>query len=176
MADKFSVIPPSPPGPSFASADVTQADIAAAGDISQAQAASIILQATNGGQGVQNDQSGVIALLAAILRNQKRNNANYTPMPFSFGAYIQQQLVGADPLRNYLLIQNVGSGDLMVLFETSSVNAQDFSSATAVLTTKQTRCVRIVAGGYYEPLVAPTNAISLFTLGTGTNGLFVAGS
>jgi hypothetical protein len=81
-------------------------------------------------------------------------------------------------VRSYLLIQNVGSGDLMVLFEGGPSSVQDMSSAAGQneLTVKQTRAIRVVAGGNYEPLMPPSNAITIFTIGTATQGVCIEGA
>jgi hypothetical protein len=45
------------------------------------------------------------------------------------------------------------------------------AAGQAQLTNQQTRAVRVVAGGYYEPLIAPTNQITIFTLNTATQAM-----
>lgn len=180
MSGQITRIPPSAPGYNLTSADV------GALNVSPEQAARVMLAVAQGlpanvpglGAIAPGDVSGVTLLLAAILRSQKRASASYTPFGFGFATWARQQVFGPNPNRAYLLIQNVGSGDLMVCFENGPQSVQDLSAATdqQQLTNQQQRSVRIVAGGYFEPLVPPTNPITLFTLGTGTQGLAVEGA
>lgn len=117
-------------------------------------------------------------LLAAILKSQVKANSRYNVTGWQLDDFQQQMIFTENPLRNYLLVQNVGSGDLMIIFEDTGVEVQDFSTAASQqqLIDKQTRAVRIVAGGYFEPLVPPTNSITIFTLNTATVGIAIQGS
>lgn len=162
---------PSQPGYNFTTADL------AAFNIAPRDAAQLLVAATGGVTGNLGIAPGdtVAALLAELVRSQRRFNALFAPSPFSLAAWTRQQILAENPLRSYLLIQNVGSGDVMVLFETASVQPEDLSGATNELTVSQVRAVRIVAGGNYEPLVAPSNPITLFTLGTASSGLVIEG-
>lgn len=118
------------------------------------------------------------ALLAGILKSQRKNNARFRPAMFNFPAYNRQLLFTENPNRSYLIIQNVGAGDLIVLFEDGPVSIEDDSGsadAQQMLINAQTRGLRIVAGGYFEPLVPPVNSITIFTLNTETNGVAIEG-
>lgn len=125
-----------------------------------------------------NSNAGIAVLLAAIYKSQKKNNCHFQPIPFNLGIWQQQQILTQNPLREYLLIQNVGSGDILVVFEESNSTVTDFSAVAdqQALVIKQTRAIRIIAGGSYEPLTAPRNAITLFTLNTATNGVVLEGA
>lgn len=167
------MLTPSPTGYEFNSADLAQAKI------SDADVSRIILGATQSIAPVSpGSADGVAALLASILKTQKKNSCNYQPFPFDYAIFTKQQVLAKNPLRQYLLIQNVGSGDLLVVFEESGSTPEDFSAAAnqQALINMQTRAIRIVAGGSYEPSTAPLNAITLFTLNTATNGLVIDGS
>lgn len=164
---------PSQPGYQFTSADVAQANV------SPEQAGQIILAATASPNAVDPGSSvGVAALLAAILKSQKRSNCKYQPFPFNYDIWTRQQILAQNQLRQYLLIQNVGSGDLLVVFEEASIEPVDFSALAdqATLVVQQTRAIRIVAGGSYEPLTPPQNAVTVFTLNTATFGLVIEGA
>lgn len=166
-------LPPSLPGYDFRTADLGNAAI------SPEAAARIVMQLT-GGQGgnAVGDLEGadqIAALLASLLKVTKRGNAFFQPFPFSYTDYQQQQVLTFNPYRQYLLVQNVGGSDVMLVLEESPTTVQDYSGEPTPLVQKQTRAVRIVAGGYYEPLTVPTNAITLFTLNGDTNGLVIEG-
>lgn len=159
---------PSAPGYEFTAADLAGADIPR----------SLLSQLIAAPQSVPADQvPDPLQLLAAILKSQKRNSAIYRPIPFNFATFAQQMVLADNPNRSYLLIQVVGTGDLMAVFESGPNSVQDLSAAAdqAQLTAKQTRAIRIVAGGNFEPLVVPTNAITLFTLNAATNGVVIEG-
>lgn len=159
------MIQPSNPGSSFSAADLVRASI-------NPEALGRILTGTS-------TEADTLQLLALLAKQQVKRNSRFRPNPFSFETYRKQLALSENPMRDYLLIQNVGSGDLMVLFEEGPVNVQDFSAdadSQQELINSQTRALRIVAGGYYEPLVAPTNPITLFVLNTATNGVVVEGS
>lgn len=151
--------------PAAAGRDYSMADLLTA-DIPPEQLGQMILEQST---------PDVLALLASILRNQKRNNGQYQPVPYSFSAYGQQRVLTQNPRRGYLMVQNVGSGDIYICFEDSSENVQDYSGDTQTLIVKQVRSLRIVGGGYFEPLVAPTNAITLFTLNAAAYGVVIEG-
>ena len=148
-------------------------------EITPTEAARMLVQQT-GGQAPNAETvlgaDPVVALLTQLVKSQRRANALYGPLGWSLAAWTKLQLFQTNPVRAYLLIQNVGSGDLLVLFEGGPTSPQDFSSNTDQLTTDQTRAVRVVAGGYYEPLVSPTNAVTIFTLGTATDGVAIEGA
>lgn len=158
----------------FSYADLLNANISAQ------QAGQIILGATATAE--QHDPGsapGVAALLAAILKSQKKNNCDYRPYPFNLNIWQQQMVIAANPNREYLIIQNVGSGDLLIVFEVAGTEVTDFSASAndqQQLITKQTRAIRLVAGGSYEPATAPRNPVTIFTLNTATLGLIVEGS
>lgn len=163
MAD----IKPSKPGERFSSADVARARIPSA------TLGKMLLTLTPGAV----PDAG--HLLAAILKGQVKSNGRYRTIPFNFPLYSKQMLVAENPLRNYLIIQNVGSNDLLVVFEDGPAVIQDFAAdadSQQQLTNLQTRALRIVAGGYFEPLVPPVNPITLFTLNGVTNGVAIEGS
>lgn len=156
-------IAPSRPGYNFSSADVARASI------SPEELGKIILQSA------ANDPT---ALLAALLKAQVPMNSKYRPVPYNFSAYSSQLVLAENPKRNYLMIQNVGSNDLMVIFEDGPATVQDFSAdadSQQLLINQQTRALRVVAGGYFEPLVPPKNSITLFTLNGATNGVVIDG-
>lgn len=159
---------PSPPGYDFTAADLASADI----DRSLLARLIVAPQTVPAAQ-----VPDPLQLLAALLKTQKRNSAAFRPVPFNFATFARQMMLADNPNRSYLLIQNVGSGDVMVVFENGPVSVQDLSAAgdQSQLTAQQTRAVRIVAGGYFEPLVVPINAVTLFTLNTATNGLIIEG-
>lgn len=161
-------IQPSNPGYDFSSADLTRAGV------SVMEAARVILAAKQEQGSAFPDPA---ALLAAIFKDQRKQNAKFQPVAFSLDIWMLQQVLNENPLRSYLIVQNVGSADIMILHETSNTVPQDYSAASAQneLTIKQTRAIRVVSGGYYEPLVAPSNPISIFTLGAGTNGVVIEG-
>jgi len=161
---------PSKPGYEFNVADLRRASIA------PQEAGNIILAAQQSGA-VASSPDGMAALLAAILKQQRPRNANYAPFPFNYDIWRQQQVLTQNENRGYLLIQNVGMGDLMIVFEEAPNTVQDFSAVTdqQTLVIKQTRAVRLLAGGSYEPQIPPINSITLFTLNTATNGLVVEG-
>lgn len=174
MAGNVTQLQPSAPGVDLAQADVARAEV------TREQAAQIILQAGGGAgsQGINADVGGMMALLATLIKITKRNSARYMPFGFGLAAWARQQVLTENPLRSYLLVQNVGSGDLMVVMETGPIAVQDLSSAAnqQQLTNQQLRAVRVVAGGYFEPLTPPVNPVTIFTLGTGTTGLVVEGT
>lgn len=159
-------ITPSRPGYQFRAADLLAARI------SMEELGRIILTQSEG-----DDQSLVLALLAGILKTQRRVNCNGNILGFQLAIWNQVQILGPNPLRNWLLIQNVGAGDLMVCFQDASSTPQDFSSAEGqlMLTAQQVRSVRVVAGGYFEPLIPPTNPITIFTMATATTGIACEG-
>jgi len=161
---------PSIPGYDFNVADLRRASV------SNETAGQIILAAQQSGA-VASSPDGMAALLAAILKQQRPRNANYAPFPFNYDIWRQQQVLTQNENRGYLLIQNVGLGDLMVVFEEAPSIVQDFSGVTdqQTLVIKQTRAIRIIAGGTYEPQIPPINSVTLFTLNTATNGLVVEG-
>lgn len=170
------MVAPSKPGYNMAVADLARFDI------TPLEAARIMAGTTQGqsptGANVAAAPDPVITLLAQLVKTQRRNNTVYGPLGWSLAAWAKLQIFTQNALRGYLIIQNVGSGDLLVLFEGGPVSAQDLSSAggQTQLTTEQTRAIRIVAGGYYEPQVAPSNPITIFTLGTASNGVAIEGS
>ena len=170
---------PSRPGYNFTVADLLNFDI------SPLEAAKIMVAASGGAPanlsgdaaaGLQVDP--IVALLAGILKSQKRSNAQYGPFAWQLTLWSQIQVLTQNAVRSYLLIQNVGSGDLMVLFEGGPSSVQDMSSAAGQneLTVKQTRAIRVVAGGNYEPLMPPSNAITIFTIGVATQGVCIEGA
>lgn len=160
-------IKPSAPGAQFSSADLLRATV------TPQQAARIILEQT-----AQGGLPDAVALLAAMFKEQRKQNAKFQPVPFDLPIWTLQQVLPENPQRSYLLIQNVGGADLMVVHETGPLQPQDFSAATAqaYLTIMQTRAIRIISGGNYEPLVAPSNPISIFTLAAVTNGVVIEGA
>lgn len=163
---------PSQPGYNFSTADLLRFNV------TPLEAARLVAQQTQGGAApVASLGDPTTALLAALVQSQQRRNAQYGAFAWSLAAWAKIQVLQQNPIRSYLLIQNVGSGDLMVLFESGPASAQDLSGASgqAQLTVEQTRAVRIVAGGNYEPLVAPSNQITIFTLGTASNGVVLEG-
>ena len=129
---------------------------------------------SNAAGGVPAASDPVVALLAQIALTQKRSNAKYAPLGFTLAAYTRYQILTENPLRTQLLIQNVGSGDLMVLFGTGDVSPSVIASAE--LLAQQAYSIRIVAGGSFEPYVSPTNPITIFTLATGTVGIVIEGA
>jgi len=160
----MSDIKPSNPGYNFTTADLQRASFPP--DL----LGKMIVQAG------KNPDAG--ALLAAILKSQRKQNANFRPASINFPIWSLQSLFSANPNRSYLIIQNTGNGDLMLIFEDGPASIQDNSGSTDAqqqLTNMQTRALRIVAGGYYEPLVPPTNSLTLFTLGVATNGVAIEG-
>lgn len=166
MSDSVQRIPPSYPGYDFSAADLKNFTI------NQQEIARIIMQRTTAGT---MDGTG---LLAAILRVCKKSNASYSPIPFGLDDYQSQQITGADPLRSFLCIQNVGSGDLMVVFQAGSPVIEDFSGSADsqnVLNLLQLQSFRIVAGGNFFPDTPPNNPITIFTLGTATQGVVMVG-
>ena len=163
---------PSQPGYNFTTADLQRFNI------TPEDAARLLARETQGGAVPVNQlENPITALLAEMVRAQRRFNARYGSFGWSLAAWAKLQLLQQNPLRAYMLIQNVGSGDLMVLFESGPASAADLSSTggQAQLTVEQTRAVRIVAGGNYEPLVAPSTEVTIFTLGTATQGVVVEG-
>lgn len=165
--DTIVRVPPSQPGYDFTIADLQRASV------TPEQASRIILQRTQGGA-VAADGT---ALLAAILKACFKQNCYAQQVAYSLPAWSIVQLQGLDYARNYFELQNVGSGDLMVIFEPGPNVVKDLSSPAGQteLTLKQTYAFRIVAGGNYAPFVAPVNPITIFTLGTATNGTFGVG-
>lgn len=166
MENKLN-LPPSLPGARFSSADLLRARIR------PETLGNLILQQQ--APGVAPD---ALALLASMLKEQRKQNAKFQPFPFNFGIWTMQQVLPENANRSYLLIQNVGNGDLLVVHEGASITPVDMSSADGQvsLTVTQTRAIRIVAGGNYEPLVAPSNPISIFTLNAATLGVVIEGS
>ncbi len=161
-------IQPSHPSYNLSVADITNADLPRAAVqrvLAQAQAET---QAGNA--------PDIYMLLASMLKNQQPRNARYGPITFNLAAYVKQQILTENTSRSYLLIQNVGSGDIFALVEGGSPQATDLSGNTTVLIQAQTRAVRIVAGGSYEPSIPPSNAITLFTLNTAAYGVVFEGS
>lgn len=157
-------IAPSRPGYRFSAADLDRASI------SPDELGRIILASA---------ADDPTALLAALLKSQTPMNSKYRPAPFSFTTYKKQMVLSENPKRNWLIVQNVGSGDLLIVFEDGPASVQDFSVAAdsqQQLINLQTRALRVVAGGYFEPLVPPKNAITLFTLNTATNGVVIEGN
>lgn len=163
---------PNNPGYDLASADLQRARI------SSEDLARIVVRATGGNPsnaaGVPVASDPVVSLLAQIALTQKRSNAKYAPLGFTLAAYTRYQILTENPLRTQLLIQNVGSGDLMVLFGTGDVTPTVIASDQ--LLAQQAYAIRIVAGGSFEPYVSPTNPITLFTLATGTLGVCIEGA
>lgn len=160
-------IAPSRPGYLFNVADLLDARIG------QEQLGRIILEGRDSGD----PSEQYLAILAGILKNMDTRNCDGIIQGFSLPVWTQVQILGPNPNRNWLLLQNVGSGDLMVTYKTGNPNPQDFSaaSAQAYLTQEQIRAVRVVAGGYFEPIKAPRQAITIFTLGTATQGVACEG-
>lgn len=160
----MDTLAPSEPGYAFNTADLAGAKLS---DISISRIiAAGAIDTQNGGS------PDIAALLAAILRTQRKANCRVSPLPFTLGIWQLQMILTENPLRNWMLIQNVGLGDLLLIEQTGSPTPVDYSAATAQasLTLLQTRAIRIVAGGYYEPLVPPVNPVSIFTLNTATVG------
>lgn len=158
--------PASPPGYDFSAADLGSAEI------SLQEAARIILE---------KQQTGIdpLVLLAAILKAQRPRNARYNPTGFGLNAWNIQQIFTQNPARSWLMIQNTGMGDLLILFEPNNPTIQDFSGTAdsqAYLTNSQLRALRVVAGGYFEPIIPTVNPVTIFTLGTGTEGVAIEGS
>lgn len=156
----------SPPNYEFNSADLAQAEV------TSQEVAQIILE---------KNQTGVdpLVMLAAILKAQRPRNARYTPTGFGLAAWNIQQIFTQNPTRSWVLIQNTGGGDLLLLFEPGNPAIQDFSGAAdsqAYLTNAQLRALRVVSGGYFEAIIPPVNPITIFTLGTGTEGVAIEGS
>ena len=162
---------PSVPGYDFSAADLRRARI------TPEAAGRIILAGAAPQAGGASAPDGTAALLAAIIKQQRPRNTEYRQFPFFYDIWRQQQILTENENRGYLLIQNVGSGDLMILFEVSTTEVVDFSALAdqQTLVIKQTRAVRLVAGGSYEPQIPPINTITLFTLNTATNGIVVEG-
>lgn len=160
-------IQPSPPGYEFSTADLARATIA------PEKVASFIARKVAGDDSV----SDVAALLAAIVRYGFKQSTYAQLVPFTLPAWHIIQLQGGDEYRNYLELQNVGGGDLMVIFDAGNNQIQDLSSAQGQtdLTLKQAYALRVIAGGSYSPYVAPVNPVTLFTLGTATNGVLAVG-
>ena len=161
---------PSQPGYNFSTADLIRFNV------SPLEAARILAR-TSEGNPASTLGDPTLALLAELVRSQRRFNAQYGPFGFQLAIWRRLQVLPQNPLRSYLLIQNTGSGDVMVLFEPGPASVVDLSGASgqAQLTVDQVRAVRIVGGGNYEPLVAPTNEITIFSIGTATNGVVVEG-
>jgi hypothetical protein len=165
----MNMIPPSNPGYAFNIADVARAGVSM-----ESLGRLILAEAARNPGG----QPSLEALLAAILKTQARANCRYQPVAFDYTTFDYQQVLTENPLRSYLMVQNVGANDLLIVFESGPVTVQDFSAASAqdYLTNMQTRALRVVAGGYFEPLKPPTNPISLFTLNGATNGVLIEGA
>lgn len=155
------------------------AQLAAAGEgneFSQADLLSASINPEQLGKLIMSQNAETVeVLLAAILRNQKKNNASFQPVPYSYSTYRRQKVLNANPLRSYFLLQNVSPGDIFVMFEDASANVTDFTTDTQTLIANQIRAIRIIGGGYFEPLVAPTNPITLFTLNAAAYGVVVEG-
>ena len=160
-------IAPSRPGYTFTVADLLAASI------SKEQLGRIIMQNRDSGD----PSAQYLAILASILKNMDARNCEGNITGFSLAVWNQVQILGPNANRTWLLLQNVGSGDLMVCYKTSSPAPQDYSaaSAQAYLVQEQIRAVRVVAGGYFEPAKAPRNAVTIFTLGTATVGVACEG-
>lgn len=167
MVDRVISIAPSPPGYEFSAADLQRATL-------PTEAVARLIARKMAGDETVDD---VTALLAGILRVVAKQSTYAQLVPFTIPAWHLIQLQGGDDLRNYFELQNVGGGDLMVSFESGSNTIRDFSSAAGQteLTLKQASAFRVVAGGAYSPFVAPINPITLFTLGTATNGVLAVG-
>lgn len=166
-------LPPSSPGYLFSVSDVAQAKIP-----TDTLNRIIVNAVQNGAPVAPGSADGVAALLAAILKNAQPKNCDYQPFPFAYAIWNRQQVLAKNPDRAYLLIQNVGSGDLLCVFEETGIEVTDFSATPdtqQTLIVQQTRAIRIVAGGSYEPNIAPRSAVTLFTLNTATNGLVIEG-
>ena len=165
---------PSLPGYQFSIADIGRYGL------SPLELARIVARETAGNPGnLDQIPDPVTAILAEIAKSQRRSNARFNASGWQLATYARVQILATNPLRSYFVIQNVGSGDVMVVFESSSTKTEDLSGSAASqaqLTNQQTRAVRVVAGGYYEPLVAPTNEITIFTLNTATQGIIIEGA
>lgn len=164
MSNKLYPVVPSRPGYDFTAADLKAADY------SPESLGRLILDIENG--------MTVEGLLAAILKSQKKSNSKYTIIPFSLAVWQKQQLTGFDPIRNFLLIQVVGNGDLMTTFEAGNPAIEDFS-ATAdsqnVLLNLQNQALGIVSGGSFFPDTVPINPITVFTTSVATQGVCLIG-
>lgn len=159
-------VPPSNPGYNFTTADLSRAAVLSRDAVNRIIA--------NG-----REEPDALAILAAILRTQAKNSVSYRPNTYQFGTYRKQMILADNPDRQYLMIQNTGNGDLMVIFEDGPVNVVDNSGSADAqneLVGLQTRALRIIGGGYFEPLVAPRNPITIFTLNGATNGLVIEGA
>ena len=167
---------PSPPGYLFSTADIARAGL------SPLELARLIVKETEGqpaGGNLTELENPIVVLLAEIAKSQRRSNARFNSSAWQLAAYSRVQILASNPLRTYFMVQNVGSGDLLVIFESGSTTTEDLSTpaaSVAQLTTQQTRAVRVVAGGNYEPLVAPTNEVTIFTLNTATQGIIIEGA
>lgn len=156
---------PSLPGYDFSAADLENAGI------DQQLIGKILMQARDG-------IIDPMTLLAAIIRGMKKANSYYTQVPFGLGTYQKQQLIGTDPKRNFLMVQNVGDGDLFVSFQPDDPKIVDFSTGAdsqQVLNLYSLQCMGVVAGGNFFPDTTPINPITIFTLGVATQGVIIVG-
>lgn len=85
--------------------------------------------------------------------------------PFIYGPPVvvastvtSSQFMAANSLRSYLIIQNTGTSNILVKFQSASVNTADG--------------LLIPAGGAYEPIDAPTQAVFIRSV-TGTNSAVI---
>lgn len=172
MANTPVNFPPSSPGYRFNAADLARAGFA------DELIAKAVVEANQQAMAAGSlGAESVPGLLASILQKAAKQNSFYRPTPFIYGIWTAQQVLTEDARRNVLMIQNVGAGDLLILFEGFNTNPTDMSSADGQqeLTVKQSRAIRLKPGGAFTPMVPPLNAVTLFTLAVATNGLVISG-
>lgn len=163
-------IPPSRPGYDFATADLGRAGV------SRAAIQRFIGRSQAPGSG--SAEVNYETLLAQIALQMPKKNCRTNTYTYQIGAWFKQMILGENLDREYLFLQNVGSGDILVVQESGQRIPEDFSTTAGtqnVLTILQQRSVRVIAGGYWEPMKAPTNEISIFTLGTAAQGIVIEG-
>lgn len=166
-------VPPSRGGYNLATADLDRAGIPRSTLLNF-----IATQQSAAQNGNSNNLLSLEALLAQMLLDMNRKNTQATNYTYQLGAWQKQMILGANPARDYFFLQNPGSGDVLIVFESGNRTPEDFSANAGTqntLVTLQRRSVRVISGGYFEPLKAPKNEISVFTLGTGTQGMVIEG-
>ncbi len=111
-------------------------------------------------------------------------NAAFSQSPFTLAAWSLQTVLTANVLRRSLQIQVQGTGAVYVLFQLISSAVVDYSANTstqAQLTALAASAIALignggtVAGGSYEPYVAPLTAVTLICIGTASSGMFLEG-
>lgn len=93
----------------------------------------------------------ILTLLFFLLTALPSHSADSTVLRplVSFSATTTSTLALAkDNARKYLLIQNTGANDILVKFDSAHSASEG---------------IKIIAGGNYEPLIAPTSAIYIKT-------------